>query len=220
MLYSRIRESRPLSQRFPPPLKHALRRCLILITISGPGAASLYADEEPLLDYAEGAEVWQEGPYCGVNSLYCLLRLEGVEVSHDDVMRALSPSEKGNSFEELRLAAKEYGLDTNVIRTDPDAIHEIELPFIAHMKTRGGMEHYILIYGFGDLSVYGIDGTDVKALDIHDNVFYRGWTGNLLVPTAGLGPSRAVRVLWIVLYTEFAVLVVLGVWLVVREAVA
>jgi hypothetical protein len=141
---------------------------------------------------------WQEGRACGCNTLYCLLQIHGCPVVWEDLLAYLVPPELGNSMEELRRAAAHWGLHTRVMKTDRRGIHELTLPFIAHLETPGALDHYVLVIGVDEASVRVIDGTTTLVQSLPFDVFCREWTGYALTT----GPDRLTKCFSMILVAE------------------
>jgi ABC-type bacteriocin/lantibiotic exporter with double-glycine peptidase domain len=94
------------------------------------------------------ARGWSEPGRCGLNAVYCFLRVSGVEVSYDELASRLPiDPERGSSIEDLERVAEESGLDADVFLVDPADIGALETPFILHLELLdlGGSGHFVTV---------------------------------------------------------------------------
>ena len=119
---------------------------------------------------------------CGVNALYVLLRANRVDVDHQRLLSecAVDPV-YGTSLTDLSTVARQYGLAVQMLRSDPDHIAELPLPFIAHLEANETTGHYVVVTRIGENSVSVIDGINGKYDDFRLGSFERAWSGYVLV---------------------------------------
>jgi hypothetical protein len=119
---------------------------------------------------------------CGVNGLYMLMKMYAVDVDYNRVASSLPVTEKGSSLADMSRVAAELGFPAEVTLATPSSLHD-HLPAIAHVRGSGPTGHYYLICN--DRNPYNlnvIDGTSGMYQRIDKGLFYRSWTGYLLVP--------------------------------------
>src|SRR4051812_43747273 len=71
---------------------------------------------------------WRHTKECGVNCLYVLMRMRGVEVSHQAVKSEVAMGERGATLAELGRVARLYGFPMTPVRASPSTIGECPLP--------------------------------------------------------------------------------------------
>jgi Peptidase C39 family len=135
---------------------------------------------------------FQSGKQCGPNSLYFLLRLNGVDVKYDDVAENIAAGEKGSSFLQLQECAKRFGVDTES-RTDvsPDELSASVLPAVVHFEAIGKersdsapSDHFVLVIKQnGNGTFAGIDTTEMLVIDYSSETLARNMSGNVLFVT-------------------------------------
>jgi hypothetical protein len=137
----------------------------------------------------------QSGVKCGPNSLYILLKLEGIDVAYDDVIGAVELTESGSNLADLRRAAARFGLACEVKYLTPQDLIQMTRPLVVHFDIPSGespqaVNHFDVINRF-----YGsrksdrmnffeaIDSTngDIKTFD--QAFIARNFTGYCLIPT-------------------------------------
>ncbi len=124
---------------------------------------------------------WQGGPYCGANSLFCLLRLGGLAVDHEQLIRTLSPPAEGNSLEDLRKAASKLGIQLFALRAGPRDLERLSFPFIAHLKGRHPQpDHFVVVVAFDGKKFDVIDDGVGGIFSIRRERFIRQWSGFVL----------------------------------------
>ena len=121
---------------------------------------------------------------CGFQSLYTLLRMEGVTPTIAELENKLpEPSPRGYSLLELREAAMACGLDLTGVRL-PDDLGSLDRPALVHLR-RGEAGHFIIVRpidrGGGRIQVIDPNGPPyvLPAADLHDS---NEWTGLALIP--------------------------------------
>lgn len=156
---------------------------------------------------------WQAGPNCGANALFFMLRLNGRPVNRQELIKHLAPPKQGSSLEELQQAARQWGLETKVLRTAPDGVERLDRPFIAHLSLPpNDAGHYLLVLGASGNSFQVIDGTNGSLVELRRGTFYRHWSGYVLVTgTDWVGPL--LRLILFVLAAVFLVLTGLALYL-------
>jgi hypothetical protein len=129
---------------------------------------------------------------CGIQSLYTLLRLEGVNVTLDRLERSLpAPSPTGYSLAELRDAASTCGLKLIGARLKPDA-QAIDRPILAFLQ-RGKHGHFIVLRPAGHTGTLAqvLDmGSDPEMIDKATIFKSPEWTGLALLPARPNWPAR------------------------------
>jgi ABC-type bacteriocin/lantibiotic exporter with double-glycine peptidase domain len=107
---------------------------VILVGFCGGNDASSVTDllDSSRLTPLDSYGGWRSERMCGPNSLYGLLRLKGLEVSLDDVVRQASPGANGVSFAQLQHASGEFGIRCEVVRFNRNQLSSLNFPVIVH----------------------------------------------------------------------------------------
>lgn len=150
---------------------------------------------------------WQTPRYCGVNSLYALMRLERIPIEHATLAEELAVTERGASLEDLHGFAEKHGLSNDVIKSTPAELRTMRFPAIAHLKGGRDEGHYVVLCGMtyhnpSLIRVSLLDGTSCLFEERDLGGFVRDWSGYLLVPR----PSPTMIVLRYALYALLAAL--------------
>jgi rhodanese-related sulfurtransferase len=91
-------------------------------------------------------------PHCGLYCLYSILKLEGQTVDFRDLVKPeYLGSRKGSSFEELKQASEDFGLNAvSISRLIPNDLRAITKPTILHVKSgpdKKDYDHFVLYLG-------------------------------------------------------------------------
>ena len=159
-------------------LSTAVLACWLFAEL-GAAARDARADPQPI----PGQNVVVEDrKTCGQNALYALLRLNGKDVQHEEVLKALPASPSGTSLEELRACAATFGVDLDAIKAIGDDLERLPLPAIVHTGANSAHGHYLVLVALYDPGYPRfIDGTSGETIDWNRAEFLRYWTGHALV---------------------------------------
>jgi rhodanese-related sulfurtransferase len=91
-------------------------------------------------------------PHCGLYCLYSILKLEGQSIDFRELVKPeYLGSRKGSSFEELKQASEDFGLNVvSVSRLIPNDLRAIAEPAILHVKSgpdKTDYDHFMLYLG-------------------------------------------------------------------------
>jgi rhodanese-related sulfurtransferase len=91
-------------------------------------------------------------PHCGLYCLYSIMKLEGQPVDFRELVKPeYLGSRKGSSFEELKQASEDFGLNAiSISRLIPDDLRTISKPAILHVKSgpdKKDYDHFVLYLG-------------------------------------------------------------------------
>lgn len=174
---------------------------LYVLAFTTPGRAENTAFGYLLPD--KDANSWRELKCCGPNSLYCMLRLNDVDVTLDQVLQAAPPGERGVSLVSLENASNQLGFRTTTVFVEtPGALPSLPFPMIAHMSAaRDG--HFVVLLGIDEANGEVIIGDAVSCevkrqkltefahlwsgyLLVHDTVVVGWWFDRVLITGCGL----------------------------------
>ncbi|GIX00548.1 MAG: hypothetical protein KatS3mg111_3880 [Pirellulaceae bacterium] len=91
---------------------------------------------------------WSEPGHCGLNSLYCFLRVSGIEVRYDELALHLPIDPvKGSSMEDLERVAEQFGVHADILLVEPAKIADLPVPFILHLELldQGAAGHFVTV---------------------------------------------------------------------------
>lgn len=176
---------------------------------------------------------WQTAPYCGVNSLYVLLRVLGQSADMTELRTAVPVTDRGASMLDLQDAARKHGLDLAVLSIKrPSDLARERRPFIALMTSSGfgpadgtapSMGHYVVVLRIdtaddGTSTITAVDGTTAKLARLDGAKFNRAFSGYaLMVPSSSRIVDRYLTpLLLFVLAVELGLLVQIGIRYVLR----
>lgn len=77
----------------------------------------------------------QQGPYCGPNCLYIILRLKGVAANPSEVSSRVPTGPAGSSLANLKAASESFGLKAEVRKVVMDDLPRFRAPYIFHLTT-------------------------------------------------------------------------------------
>jgi ABC-type bacteriocin/lantibiotic exporter with double-glycine peptidase domain len=134
---------------------------------------------------------------CGVNSLYVVCHIFGVETDLQTVERLVGPKSDGtSSFAELDAAARGLGLQPVAAKLAPEQISLVPAPAILHVRRLQGQphgNHFLVFLGRteeGDAVL--LDPPD-GPVAVSGSRFERLWTGNVLIPCKTKADASALR---------------------------
>src|SRR5262249_12189210 len=166
---------------------------------------------------AEGAaDFWRTSRYCGVTSVYVMLRLHGIDLPYESVKDQLPVTSAGSNLEDMRLVLTQHGLRAKAMKMNrQQLLGRCPMPCIAHIEEDAQRQfqtadrgHFVVLLRADAEKgvVESIDGTtaEMRGMPIPD--FFREWTGYLLV--AEQATSRT----WTALLFAGAGLTVLASW--------
>jgi ABC-type bacteriocin/lantibiotic exporter with double-glycine peptidase domain len=134
---------------------------------------------------------FQQGPHCGPNGLYSMLRLCGIQVTYDDVSRRIPLDAKGTDLETLRRVAAEFGLETEVRKLTPEELSQARKPMLVHLNTPaagpghtpGAEGHFTVVTRIDPMGmIEGIDTSNALYTTWDVQRFARGASGYCLIP--------------------------------------
>lgn len=128
-------------------------------------------------------------PHCGLYCLYSILKLEGQSI---DFRYLIKPeylgSRKGSSFEELKQASEDFGLNTVALsRLIPVDLKDITVPAILHVKStfeQKNYDHFVLYLGEEDGKARIFDPPGQRSLVEFASLVPK-WDGNALFISSG-----------------------------------
>jgi hypothetical protein len=138
----------------------------------------------PVHDERDNA-TWRSENQCGLNSLYVLLRLAGIDVDYHDVRRRYPNNGQPTSILTLQDLASQFGLELTAGKTNVVGLQRVAKPVIAHFETvatRGEASgHYVVVTNVNEQQVTYVDGTTAETRSVSWEDFNKLWTGFVLV---------------------------------------
>lgn len=104
-------------------------------------------------EYLRFEQSSQLGPYCGPNSLYLLLKLKGILVNYEDLVKQIPVTPQGCSLAELRDVGESRGLTCEVRKLTLKELDLLQPPYILHINTpaegaqqsTGARDHFVVV---------------------------------------------------------------------------
>jgi hypothetical protein len=166
-------------------------------------------------------QAFQQGPSCGPNALYFLLRLCDVNVSYADVLTRVPLGPKGSNIEDLRKAAAEFGLATEVRQLTPEELVKAPKPLLVHVNipatgsghTDEEQGHFTVVTrAIPEGGFRGIDTTNALVTSWTPQFFARNASGYALV-VPGRSRSWLLTPKGLALGGAFLAIVALNLWI-------
>src|SRR5579875_1177737 len=139
----------------------------------------------------------QQGPYCGPNSLYILLRLYQINVDYGKLLQQCQVSTMGCSLEELRKVAHDFGLECEVRKVSLQELGEIRPPYLLHLSSPANSSkeapdaqgHFTVILERSGEDYRGVDAGKGTAHYWSRRFLARNFSGYVLLPKGVIGLS-------------------------------
>lgn len=116
---------------------------------------------------------------CGVCALKSIIAFYGGEISLERLRLDTHTSESGTTALSLVSASKRYGFDSYGIKIDTLEKDDLKFPAIAHVTTKHGVDHFVVIYGVTKDKVHLMDPARGKVIMKKDE-FMHIWNNILL----------------------------------------
>ena len=117
---------------------------------------------------------------CGILALEVIAQYYKLPVKYKEIKSQVFIDKRGINLLSLLNAAEKIGFSAKGVKGPYDAIRSINLPAIAHIETREGINHFVVLQKW--------DNNDVVVIDYDNGVrqqsraeFCSYWTGYLLV---------------------------------------
>lgn len=162
---------------------YPFRACCLLFALLAQGVGVQIAWAETPVDIP--AAIREQAMKCGPNSLYVLLRLNGVQVSFDDVSRLLPIGAAGTNLRQMRDAAEKLGLDCEVRRLSTSELEALSVAVVAHCRSAqigSQTGHFVVVLPGTGQVIEEIDGQSGRRRSVSRHYFKTVWTGYALVP--------------------------------------
>jgi subfamily B ATP-binding cassette protein HlyB/CyaB len=130
------------------------------------GTPSLYQTILARLTPDQQRYLWigqREESDCGIASLAMLVRFHGLDIPLERVRAEVRIGADGATLRELQRAGTQLGLRCRAVQIELRQLAQVELPAIAHLKTR----HYVVLYDIeGATAVVGDPDTGIVRLSL------------------------------------------------------
>jgi hypothetical protein len=185
--------------------------CLSLCGWSAPASADEKTDtgSETRAMFPE----WREGMCCGPNALFAFLKCHNIDCTYSEIRERVSISTRGCSLADLFGAAKSFGAEVEIVKTDLDYLADGHLPAIVLLDGIGVEEvgHFSLLLRKQEGSVLLFDPIKCVITDLKSGQFQRIWSGYSLVATR-IGTSELFSWGWISFLTVGVIFLATSFW--------
>jgi hypothetical protein len=132
-------------------------------------------------------------PVCGLNSIYLLLQLRGLDISYDSLKNDVTTTGGGASMEELQSAAQKHGVKAEVRQIAPSDLSSVQLPVIARLNIGESDGHFVVLTHVDADKTTFIDGSSLRTTIARSDAFHDEFSGYVLTT-----PRR-----WILTWTRW-----------------
>lgn len=130
---------------------------------------------------ATALERWRSENACGVNCLYVMLDVYGINVNYTQLMGRLIGGIEETSLLDLKRAAVEKGLACEMGKTTPEGLRRATGPVICHCEDElTGRGHFVLVLKSDRDGLVTMDGTTCLLRRLDWTSFDKNWSGYVL----------------------------------------
>lgn len=146
---------------------------------------------------------FQDGPNCGPNAIYAMLRLSGYPVAYADVASRITASAEGADLQSMAVAARDFGLDVEVRKgVSPEDLLGALVPIVVHLQASPvdsrplARDHFVVVSGVrihdnGDVLFDIVDTTNLRFMHYRLDQLAQSMTGYGLTRKGGISGTRA-----------------------------
>jgi len=155
---------------------------LTLLLAGLPAQAADAPNPSPAGQGPSAAKVaWRKTQRCGLNCLYVLLRIHGVEVSYQELADETVVGDQGSTFAELSRVARRHGFDLTPMRATWESIDDWPLPAVIHLESQNLDRHYVLLLRREGEEFVIFDCTDGEVSRWGEGEIRDKWSGYVLL---------------------------------------
>lgn len=123
----------------------------------------------------------QDSTDCGPACLVSISAYYGLRLPISRVRYISGTDKRGTNLYGLIEAAKEFGFHAKGVKVPNEMLKDIQFPVIAHLKIKGNLSHYVVIYRLNKNSVKIMDPGEgiIQFLPIEE--FKKIWTNILII---------------------------------------
>lgn len=173
--------------------------------------------DQPFPDYLKFGSTWQEPVACGPNALFVLLRLCGLNVTRDHVLKLVPVTDRGATLADISQAATALGLRHRVKKVSQNELFRLQPPILVHETVRStdsgdrDSGHFFVIVRFFENGQVGVVDSVSGMYQLQGaDRFDRSFSGYVLVPELTV-LGIPTRWMWVLMYAMAAVVVALAV---------
>jgi len=122
---------------------------------------------------------------CGPACLASVAAYYGLFVSLAEIQKNTVVNRNGTTINELILSAKKLGFIAKGVKGNIESIKLIPKPFIAHLKLRNSIFHFVSIIDLNDSELLMMDPAIGKTKPIKYSEFLADWTGVVVLLEPG-----------------------------------
>jgi ABC-type bacteriocin/lantibiotic exporter with double-glycine peptidase domain len=130
---------------------------------------------------------------CGPACIASVMAYYGKLLPVSRIRQLARTDRKGTSMLGMVHALQQSGFEARGLRGTADHLHQLPLPFIAHVRMPGGLEHYVAVYRISRKKLCIMDPATGKMSRWSGQCFSSRWSGMLIAvaPGAGVFPEGA-----------------------------
>jgi ATP-binding cassette, subfamily C, bacteriocin exporter len=118
---------------------------------------------------------------CGPTCLLSVARFKNIDVNIQTIRQSAQTNWSGTTMNGLITSARTMGLDAVGVWADMDALNEVSLPVIAHVKIFSVIPHYWVVYELLDNKIKIMDPAIGLMRNVSTNYFEKVWTKALII---------------------------------------
>jgi predicted double-glycine peptidase len=138
---------------------------------------------------AEESPHWRDPRSCGVQSVYSLLKLSGIDVDYEQLQQLIPITSQGSNISDMSAACSRLGLETDVLLLSPRTLSSIQPPFIAHVSSSRLLQkasqeltqHFVVVLQIDGTYVTILEPTLAFAMRVPRGDFIDQWSGYTLI---------------------------------------
>lgn len=130
---------------------------------------------------------------CGAACLHSVAAFYDLRIPISRIRQYASTDKKGTNVLGMVEAATRLGFTAKGVRGTFESLDKIPKPAIAHVVMKGGLHHYVVLYGFDKKHVTVMDPGDGRVHKMTHAAFREIWSGVLLLlaPAEGFATGNA-----------------------------
>ncbi len=133
---------------------------------------------------------WRERSDCGRNSLYFYLKIIGNSVTFDELASCVTiDPDRGSSLEDIASAARNFGVDVEILWVNPNNLHHIDPPYLLHSEARLENESghmLVVVCKHTSSQVVVLDPVDERLSEVNYSALLEHFSGYIIRERQGV----------------------------------